>query len=97
MTERFQVDKSAGLEWLESKGLRGYEERLEGEVTGWATDLVLSFFAIASVDELSREQLDQVVLEMQQLEQKSLIFHPLALGLRNVVKQWEGNHNKGEL
>ena len=66
-------------------------------MTGWATDLVLSFFAIASVDELSREQLDQVVLEMQQLEQKSLIFHPLALGLRNVVKQWEGNHNKGEL
>ena len=89
MTVAFEVDKSAGLEWLESKGLRGYEERLEGEVTGWATDLVLSFFHVANIAELSREQLNQVVLEMQELEQKSLIFHPLALGLRNVVKQWE--------
>jgi hypothetical protein len=93
----FRVDRSAGLDWMESEGLRGYEERLEGEVTGWATDVVLSFFTVGSVDELSREQLDQVILEMQDLEQKSLIFHPLALGLRNVVKQWAGKHNKGEL
>jgi len=36
MTEMFQVDKSAGLEWLESKGLRGHEERLEGEMMRYA-------------------------------------------------------------
>ena len=82
------------MEWLESQGLKGHEKWLEDAVTGWATDVVLSHFDVASVEDLSRQQVDEVATEAVELEQTSIIFNPLALGLLNVVREWEGEHDE---
>lgn len=88
------LKRSKCLAWLESQGLKGHEKWLEDAVTGWATDLVLGYFHVASVEELSRQQVDEVASEAEELEQDSAVFPPLALGLYNVVRVWEGEHDE---
>lgn len=82
MAEAFNIDEWQGLEWIED------------QVTEWATDLVVDHFAVGSVDELSREELDEVVSQWQKLDKAPSHFHPLALGLRNVIRAWESEHDE---
>lgn len=82
MAEAFHIKERKSLEWLEST------------VTEWAANLVIEHFAVASVDKLSRTQLDEVVSQWEKLNQAASCFHPLALGLLNVIREWESEHGE---
>lgn len=94
MAEAFHIKERKGLDWLESTGLKGHEKWLEDAVTEWASDLVIDHFAVASIDELCRSELDEVVSQWQKLNQAASCFHPLALGLLNVIREWESEHGE---
>lgn len=66
---------------------------LESQVTEWAFELIQEHFGVDSPDELSREQLDEVIEQWDEmLEMSGGDF--LALGLRNAIGQWENEHDE---
>ena len=76
--EKFKIYKAHKmLDWLES------------QVTEWANDLIVEHFGVESVDELTREQLDEVIEQWQEMEDYDGM---LALGLRNCINTWENEH-----
>ena len=80
MNEPFKVHKAHKmLDWLES------------QVTEWANDLVVEHFGVESVEELSREQLDEVITQWEELSDYD---GTLALGFRNVIGIWENEHDE---
>lgn len=65
---------------------------LEGQVTEWAFGLIEEHFGVDSPDELTRDQIDEVIAQWNELlESSGLDF--LALGLRNAISQWENEHD----
>ena len=65
---------------------------IEGQVTDWAFGLIQEHFGVESPDELSREQLDEVITQWNEmLELGGADF--LAMGLRNAISQWENEHD----
>ncbi|MDC1446475.1 hypothetical protein N8344_00725 [bacterium] len=65
---------------------------LEGQVTEWAFGLIEEHFGVDSPDELTRDQIDEVIDQWNELlESSGLDF--LALGLRNAISQWENEHD----
>jgi len=65
---------------------------LEGQVTEWAFGLIEEHFGVDSPDELTRDQIDEVVDQWNELLESSG-FDFLALGLRNAISQWENEHD----
>lgn len=82
MSDKFTVHKPHKmLDWLEN------------EVTEWAYGLVQEHFGVDSPDELSREQIDEVVEQWDELTEYSG-GDWLALGMRNVISVWENENDE---
>lgn len=77
MSEPFKVYKAHKmLDWLEN------------EVTEWAYGLIQEHFGVECPSELSREQLDEVISEWEELSDYAG-GEWLALGMRNAISVWE--------
>lgn len=64
---------------------------IENHVTEWANDLIAEHFGVEEVEELSREQIDEVI---DQWEEMCDYDGMLALGLRNCINCWENEHEE---
>lgn len=82
MSDKFTVHKPHKmLDWLEN------------EVTEWAYGLVQEHFGVDSPDELSREQIDEVIEQWDELTEYAG-GDWLALGMRNVISVWENENDE---
>jgi hypothetical protein len=80
MSEPFKVYRAGKmLDWIENA------------VTEWAEGLVLEHFDVGSIEELTREQIDEVVTECGEV---SNYDSTLGLGFRNVINTWENEHDE---
>ena len=61
---------------------------IENEVTEWAYNQVNEHFGVDSPDELTREQIEEVITEMENFDDWCYT------GLRNVVSCWENEHDE---
>lgn len=61
---------------------------IENEVTEWAYNQVTEHFGVEEPDELSREQIEEVIAEMNNFDDWCYT------GLRNVVSIWENEHDE---
>ena len=79
---KFEVHKPHKmLDWIES------------EMNDWAIGLVTEHFSVEEVDTMSREQIDEVIAEWENLLDKNG-YDWLALGLRNVIGIWENENDE---
>lgn len=77
MSEPFKVYKAHKLmDWIEN------------EVTEWAFNQVNEHYGVDSPDELSQEQIEEVIAEMNTFDDWCYT------GLRNVVSQWENENDE---
>ena len=77
MTEKFEVFRAHKMaEWVER------------EVYDWAEGLVTEHFGVDSPEELSREQIEEVIEEMENFDDWCYT------GLRNVVSCWENENDE---
>ena len=75
---KFQVVKAHKmLDWL------------EGEVTEWANNQITEWFGCDDVTELTEEQVQEIV----DASEDDNLDGWLSLGLRNVVNQWQNEHD----
>ena len=82
MSEQFKVYKAHKmLDWLEN------------EVTEWAYGLIQEHFGVECPSELSREQLDEVISEWEELSDYAG-GEWLALGMRNAINVWENENEE---
>lgn len=82
MSEPFKVYKAHKmLDWLEN------------EVTEWAYGLIQEHFGVECPSELSREQLDEVISEWEELSDYAG-GEWLALGMRNAINVWENENEE---
>lgn len=73
--ESFKVYKVGKmLDWLES------------QTTEWAYNLVVEHFDVDEVEQLSEEQIKEVIDQWEELID---VDSTIALGFRNVINQWE--------
>lgn len=61
---------------------------IENEVTEWAYNQVTEHFGVDSPEELSREQIEEVIEEMETFDDWCYT------GLRNVVSVWENENDE---
>ena len=61
---------------------------IENEVTEWAYNQVTEHFGVDSPEELSREQIEEVIAEMETFDDWTYT------GLRNVVSVWENENDE---
>ena len=64
---------------------------IENELTEWALGLVTEHFGVETIEELSREQLDEVVTEYYDLHEWD---GTLGMGFRNIIHTWENEHEE---
>jgi len=64
---------------------------IEGHVTEWAYGLIQEHFGVESPSELSREQLDEVISEWEEMCDYDGM---LALGFRNAIGEWENENDE---
>lgn len=64
---------------------------IENQLTEWALDLVTQHFDVETIEELTREQLDEVVAEFYDLDEWN---GTLGMGFRNVINIWENDHEE---
>ena len=62
---------------------------IENELTEWALGLLTEHFDVETIEELTREQLDEVVAEYYDLHEWD---GTLGMGFRNVINIWENDH-----
>jgi len=78
--EKFKVYKAHKmLDWIEN------------EVTEWAYGLVTYHFGVDSPEELTREQIDEVIEQWEELVEYDGM---LGLGFRNVINTWENENEE---
>jgi len=78
--EKFKVYKAHKmLDWIEN------------EVTEWAYGLVTEHFGVDSPEELTREQIDEVIEQWEELVEYDGM---LGLGFRNVINTWENENEE---
>ena len=65
---------------------------LEGEVTDWAHNIIKEHFSIEDTDELSKEQIEEVIAEWEKLTEAEMGYDWLAIGFRNIIGSWENEH-----
>ncbi len=63
-------------------------DRIENEVTEWAYNQVTEHFDVDAPEELSREQIEEVIEEMETFDDWCYT------GLRNVVNVWENENDE---
>ena len=66
---------------------------IEGHVTEWAYELIQEHFGVDCPSELSREQLDEVISEWEELSEYAG-GDWLALGMRNAINAWENENDE---
>jgi hypothetical protein len=66
------------------------QDWIENHVTEWAYGLISEHFGVDSPEELSREQLDEVITEWEEMVDYD---GTLAMGLRNAISTWENEHD----
>jgi hypothetical protein len=66
---------------------------LEGEVTDYANTQVIEWFGVDEVEELTEEQIQEVADYSEGDDCDSWI----ALGLRNVVNNWQNEHDNFDI
>jgi len=64
---------------------------LEAQATEWATDLVLHHFRVGVVEELSREQIGEVVIQYEDLDEQ--YGDAISIGFLNVIRTWENEND----
>lgn len=64
---------------------------LEAQATDWATDLVLDHFRVEVVEELSREQIGEVVIQYEDLDEQ--YGDAISIGFLNVIRTWENEND----
>ena len=80
MTEKFEIHKAHKM-----------QEWIEDQVTEWANDLIIEHFDVDTVDELSREHIDEVI---EQWEVMLDYDGTLAMGVRNCINTWENENEE---
>lgn len=79
--EAFKIHKPHKmLDWIES------------QVTDWAYDLVNSHYDVLP-EHLSREEIEEVISQYEELVETNG-YDFLALGLRNVISNWENENDE---
>lgn len=77
MSDKFKVHKPHKLmDWIEQ------------EVTEWALDLVTEWFNVENAEDLTREQIDEIIEEMDNFDDW------IYTGLRNIVGIWENENDE---
>lgn len=66
------------------------QDWIENQVTEWATELVTNHFD-CEVEELTREQLDEVIDQYDELYEYDPV---IAMGFRNVINTWENENDE---
>jgi hypothetical protein len=61
---------------------------IEQEVTEWALDLVTEWFNVENAEDLTREQIDEIIEEMDNFDDW------IYTGLRNIVGIWENENDE---
>ena len=80
--EKFKVYKAHKmLDWIEN------------ECTEWAYGLIQEHFGVDCPSELTREQLDEVISEWEELSEYAG-GDWLALGMRNAINAWENENDE---
>lgn len=83
MTEKFELYRIHKMqEWLES------------ETTDWVLDKVTDFFGVEHVEELSREQLDEVIDYWEDGMTNYYDDQYIGIALRNVIGIWENENEE---
>ena len=78
--EKFKIYKAHKmLDWLEN------------QTTEWAIELIQDHFDIENVEDLTREQLDEVI---EQYEDMVDYDSMLGMGLRNAIGIWENENEE---
>lgn len=80
MSDKFKIYKAHKmLDWI------------EGEVTEWAYGLITDHFDVDCPSELSREQIEEVISEWEEMIEYD---GTLALGIRNAINVWENENDE---
>lgn len=66
---------------------------LENEVTDWAYSLVTEHFDVECPSDLNRSQIEEVIEQYEELSEYAG-GDWLALGMRNVISNWENEHDE---
>jgi hypothetical protein len=66
---------------------------IENQLTEWAHDLVTQHFEVETVEELTREQIDEVVAEYYDLDEWNAKY-TLGMGFRNIINTWENENDE---
>ena len=80
MTEPFKIYKAHKM-----------LDRIENEVTEWAYSLVTEHFGVETPAELTRDQLDEVVVEYYEISEYD---GTLGMGVLNVIRMWEDENEE---
>lgn len=80
MSEPFKVYRAGKmLDWIENA------------VTEWAEQMVLAHFEAASIEDLTRDQIDEVVIQYDEVSDYDTT---LGVGFRNVISTWESGNDE---
>lgn len=80
MSEPFKVYRAGKmLDWIENA------------VTEWAEQMVLEHFEATSIEDLTREQIDEVVIQYDEVSDYDTT---LGVGFRNVISAWESGNDE---
>jgi hypothetical protein len=64
---------------------------IENQLTDWALGLVTEHFGVETVEELTRDQLNEVIAEYYDLDDWN---GTLGMGFRNIIHIWENEHEE---
>lgn len=70
------------------------QEWLEREATEWVLDKVTDYFGVENAEELSREQLDEVIEYWEDGMTNYYDDQYIGMALRNVIATWENEHDE---
>lgn len=66
---------------------------LENEVTDWAYNLVTEHFDVECPSDLNKSQIEEVIEQYDEMYEYAC-GDWLALGMRNVISNWENEHDE---
>lgn len=66
---------------------------LENEVTDWAYGLVTEHFDVECPSDLNKSQIEEVIEQYEEMSEYTG-GDWLALGMRNVISNWENEHDE---
>jgi|TARA_R110000868_G_scaffold97730_1_gene268863 hypothetical protein len=64
---------------------------IENQLTEWSLGLVTEHFGVETIEELTRDQLNEVIAEYYDLDEWN---GTLGMGFRNIIHIWENEHEE---